>query len=109
MILLLSGPDLHTGVEGLSMVETENGILAIGGKAYSGRNIGPRNYQKSIQRLSCNDRNECQWIQESELNHARYFFSVIPIKPAGSTGRTGRRIPLLQPMLDMISVISSLF
>ena len=92
MIVLLSGPDLPTAALGLSMVESANGILAIGGRDENG------NYLKSILRLSCNNGNECQWIKEGELNHARSYFSVIPYTDLA-------RIPLLQPILDAISVV----
>ena len=81
MILLLSGPDLPTKTYGLSMVESANGILAIGGRYTNG-------FLKSIYRLSCNEGNECQWIKAGELNHARSYFSVIPYTDVATTTTT---------------------
>ena len=98
---MLSGPDLPTAVRGLSMVESANGILAIGGY---GRSHG---YSKSIHRLSCNEGNECQWKKEGNLNHGRDYFSVILIKSEEPKVLTS--IPLLHPLLDLFSMIVSLF
>ena len=74
MLLLLSGPDLPTAAVGLSMVDSANGILAIGGGIYN----GDWSSLKSILRLECNNGKECQWVKAGELTRARRFFSVIP-------------------------------
>ena len=105
MILLLSGPDLPTKIWGLSMVASANGVLAIGGRDFDNGWIE----LKSIYRMSCNEENNCQWIQEGELNYARFTSSVIPITPELDRKSTPISILLLQPVIDMISVIISLF
>jgi len=69
-----SGPDLPTAAQGLSLVESANGVLAIGGRDENW------NALKSILRLKCNNGQECQWIKAGEMNHARTYSSVIPYK-----------------------------
>ena len=90
MTLLLSGPDLPTVTSDFSMVESSNGILAIGG--YGGTittSVGETDhYLKSIHRLSCKNVSDCQWIKEGELNHARGDFNVIPYTEVGQTTAT---------------------
>ena len=107
--LLISGPDLPTAVEGISIIQSGNGILAIGGR-YHDDEVDVWYTLKSIHSLSCNE-TECQWTKKGELNHARSYFSVFPIRPTGSRRITSgsRRITFLQPMLAMISLVISWF
>ena len=107
--LLISGPDLPAAVEGISIIQSANGILAIGGR-YHDDEVDVWYTLKSIHSLSCNE-TECQWTKKGELNHARSYFSVFPIRPTGSRRITSgsRRITFLQPMLAMISLVISWF
>ena len=108
-ILLLLGPDLPTPANGLSMVESVNGILAMGGYYFEGvrgpamRPGGNTYSMKSILRLECNNGNECQWIKAGELNH--FWDSDVSVIPYTDI----TRIPLLQPLVDIISVVISWF
>jgi len=69
------GPPLPVQVKKPSLVASNKGILAIGGR---GPNVSD---QKSILRLSCNNGANCQWIKEAELKgkYGRYWFNAIPI------------------------------
>jgi len=82
------GPNLPIKVYGLSLVNSANGILTIGGQVVD---------LKSIYGLSCFDGNDCKWTKVGELKNERSGFNAISINSTS--------IPFLQPILIMFSMI----
>jgi len=91
-----NGPDFPAKMYSLSMVESSNGILALGGRDENGVPLN------SIFKLSCDGGDDCEWTKEGELNVARAEFNVIPY----TSSSVRMSVTLLQPILLLISFLA---